>query len=84
MVCGWDSDEQRLFSFSHCDVSGAGASVDLPSFRLSSLLPIGSRPVYYRYSGSLTTPGCYESVVWTVFRDTIKISTQQVRHSQGK
>lgn len=33
---------------------------------------------YYRYSGSLTTPGCHESVTWTVFKTPIQISFSQV------
>lgn len=34
---------------------------------------------YYRYKGSLTTPGCTESVVWTVFETPIPLSKAQVR-----
>ncbi|MGH0163728.1 UNVERIFIED_CONTAM: hypothetical protein FKN15_062979 [Acipenser sinensis] len=60
-------------------VSYSGDSVDLAStFRLDSLLPsenLLSR--YYRYRGSLTTPGCAEAVIWTVFEDPIPISSSQ-------
>lgn len=33
---------------------------------------------HYTYQGSLTTPPCYESVRWIVFKDIIKISNVQV------
>ncbi|XP_035712483.1 uncharacterized protein LOC118437531 isoform X1 [Folsomia candida] len=32
----------------------------------------------FRYAGSLTTPPCSESVVWTVFRDPVPVSAKQM------
>ena len=49
----------------------------LGSLDLKSLLPKNTKD-YYRYEGSLTTPPCFESVVWTVFEETQTISEKQV------
>lgn len=47
-------------------------------FSLETLLPPGL-DVYYRYSGSLTTPACYESVTWTVFKEPIYVHEDQAQ-----
>ncbi|XP_046631691.1 carbonic anhydrase 2-like [Daphnia pulicaria] len=44
---------------------------------LRDLLP-ESLSKFYRYMGSLTTPGCQEIVVWTVFADPITASESQL------
>lgn len=54
-----------------------GSKVTLASFAADSFLPSGLSE-YYRYMGSLTTPGCYEAVVWTLFREPIVISERQM------
>lgn len=33
---------------------------------------------FFRYEGSLTTPPCYESILWTVFDTPITLSLNQV------
>lgn len=44
---------------------------------LNDLLP-ANRKTYFRYEGSLTTPSCAESVIWTVFTESLPISLEQV------
>ncbi|XP_067235107.1 carbonic anhydrase 12 isoform X1 [Chanodichthys erythropterus] len=50
--------------------------IQVPAFNIRALLPI-RLDEYYRYDGSLTTPPCYPSVLWTVFRKPVTISRKQ-------
>lgn len=54
-----------------------GDYANVRPFPLKKLLP-DDYETYYRYNGSLTTPPCSESVVWTVFREAIEISESQM------
>ncbi|KAF6074085.1 carbonic anhydrase 14 [Phyllostomus discolor] len=52
-------------------------NTSVPPFNVRELLP----PVlahFFRYNGSLTTPPCYQSVLWTVFSRRAQISREQV------
>lgn len=44
---------------------------------LQALLPTNTS--YYRYQGSLTTPPCSESVIWTVFSNPVTIGIEQIK-----
>ncbi|XP_028836416.1 carbonic anhydrase 14 isoform X2 [Denticeps clupeoides] len=58
-------------------IKHAGQKVAIPAFDIRALLPkdLGR---YFRYNGSLTTPPCYQSVLWTVFQETVMISETQL------
>uniref|UniRef100_A0A3Q1HWR1 Carbonic anhydrase n=1 Tax=Anabas testudineus TaxID=64144 RepID=A0A3Q1HWR1_ANATE len=68
----------RLLSFIN-GIKYRGQKVQMPGFNIRSLLP-ARLDEYYRYDGSLTTPPCYPSVLWTVFRNHVTISRKQVLH----
>lgn len=54
-------------------------SVSLPPVSLAQLIPPERNLTsFYRYKGSLTTPGCTESVAWTLFESPIPLSAEQV------
>ncbi|XP_045896390.1 carbonic anhydrase 4a [Micropterus dolomieu] len=47
---------------------------------LAQLIPSEQNlTTYYRYSGSLTTPGCTEAVIWTLFENPIPLSMDQLQ-----
>lgn len=59
-------------------VKFAGDKVEIPGgFDPSSLLP-GDKSHYWTYSGSLTTPPCYESVRFLLFKEPIEVSEDQL------
>ncbi|XP_034030599.1 carbonic anhydrase 14 isoform X2 [Thalassophryne amazonica] len=58
-------------------VRHADQRVFIPAFDVQTLLP-NDLEHYYRYNGSLTTPPCYQSVMWTVFHKRVQISHAQL------
>ncbi|KAH9515192.1 hypothetical protein Btru_019473 [Bulinus truncatus] len=54
------------------------SKVHIDNIELGRLLPSNTND-YYRYEGSLTIPGCYETVTWTIFKETLKISERQLK-----
>ncbi|XP_068891147.1 carbonic anhydrase 6 isoform X4 [Aphelocoma coerulescens] len=55
----------------------AGQSTTLSSLDVQAMLP-ENLAHFYRYQGSLTTPPCSESVIWTIFHSPIVLSHAQV------
>lgn len=56
----------------------AGQSMNISSINVRSMLPENLNH-FFRYQGSLTTPPCDESIIWTVFDTPITLSHNQIR-----
>lgn len=60
-----------------------GQNTSVPPFDVGGLLP-PLRAQFFRYNGSLTTPPCYQSVLWTVFSRRAQISMEQVSGGEAR
>uniref|UniRef100_A0A8C6XT52 Carbonic anhydrase n=1 Tax=Naja naja TaxID=35670 RepID=A0A8C6XT52_NAJNA len=54
-----------------------GEDTVVAGFDIAKLLPYDLGR-YFRYNGSLTTPPCYQTVNWTVFNQTVRLSQEQI------
>ncbi|XP_043935849.1 carbonic anhydrase 14 [Protopterus annectens] len=59
------------------NIKYSGQKVSIPSFDVQKLFP-EQLDYFYRYNGSLTTPPCYQHVLWTVFHHPQKIGASQL------
>jgi carbonic anhydrase len=50
-----------------------------PAGAIDPLALLPGKVDYFRYMGSLTTPPCSEGLTWTVFRDSIEASPEQIK-----
>ncbi|KAM9117752.1 carbonic anhydrase 4 [Pangshura tecta] len=67
------------------EVAVKGSQKNMTSLPLESLIPDKVNLTrYYRYSGSLTTPNCYQAVVWTIFQEPVVLSESQVNSFSDK
>ncbi|XP_013875818.1 carbonic anhydrase 6 [Austrofundulus limnaeus] len=56
----------------------AGQTMNISNIDVRSMLPENLNH-FFRYEGSLTTPPCFESIIWTVFDTPITLSHNQIR-----
>lgn len=62
-----------------------GTNTTVNEISLEDMLPKEEKLVhYFRYQGSLTTPTCDETVIWTVFEEPIKLHKDQVRRPRAR
>ena len=62
-------------------VDGVKAKDNTKTFtdvKLTDILPRNTDG-FYRYEGSMTFPNCTEAVIWTIFKDPIFISGEQLK-----
>ncbi|ERL87426.1 putative carbonic anhydrase 3 isoform X1 [Dendroctonus ponderosae] len=73
-----DEDFQPLLEIIDNLKEKVGDPRHLSDFSAKSFIP-RDKAGFYRYHGSLTTPGCNEGIIWTVFTSTLPISKKQVK-----
>ncbi|XP_048417561.1 carbonic anhydrase 6 isoform X2 [Stegostoma tigrinum] len=56
----------------------AGQFTEIQPIDIRNMLP-HNLSNFYRYRGSLTTPPCFETIIWTIFDSTIVLSSNQIR-----
>jgi len=59
-------------------VEYSGQEHNISPFTIKNLIQSANLDKYYTYKGSLTTPGCDETVTWIVFNETIHFSSAQM------
>ncbi len=64
------------------NIRGAGATTTANANLCALFDDLVDIDAYYTYKGSLTTPDCYESVTWIVFKDPITAKPVQVIEAQ--
>ncbi|KAM6217850.1 carbonic anhydrase 14 isoform 1-T1 [Rhynchocyon petersi] len=71
---------EHILSHLH-EIRHKDQKTSVPPFNVRELLPqeLGQ---FFRYNGSLTTPPCYQSVLWTVFNRRAQISMGQLEKLQ--
>uniref|UniRef100_A0A8C2IBQ0 Carbonic anhydrase 6 n=1 Tax=Cyprinus carpio TaxID=7962 RepID=A0A8C2IBQ0_CYPCA len=60
------------------NIKYAGQAMNITNLNVRSMLP-DNLGHFFRYQGSLTTPPCHESILWTVFDTPITLSHNQIR-----
>ncbi|KAJ6663064.1 hypothetical protein lerEdw1_010885 [Lerista edwardsae] len=75
---GTEENEPYQHILEHLEeVHEEGEKTSLAGFDVAGLLP-DNLDRYFRYDGSLTTPPCYQTVTWTLFNQTIRLSQEQI------
>jgi len=60
------------------DIKAAKSKTTVTPFPISSFLWGADMTSFYRYNGSLTTPGCNEIVQWSVMKEPVPVTVDQL------
>ena len=71
------SDELKHLTVNVNKIRFKGQKISIDSLSIFSLLP--SLHHFMTYDGSMTTPGCFETVTWIILNKPLNLSRQDVR-----